>query len=85
MFKRKLQAVINRLEDDKSAVKRTIINNLKKLDELDAEYVEDQYGTEVVDAEVYEVALGIERSKGFGAGINYALERLNMLKESVKQ
>tara|TARA_Y100000114_G_scaffold157042_1_gene186715 strand:- start:2039 stop:2296 length:258 start_codon:yes stop_codon:yes gene_type:complete len=83
MDKRKLQAVINRIEDDISALKHLLNSKYKKREQLDVETMEDQYGYEVIDVEVYHIDLEIESINGNIDAYEDVLKRLNMLKESI--
>ena len=87
MNKRKLQAVINRIENDMSAIKHLLKSQYKrrenlKLDGYD-EVIQDQYGHEVIDTKVYHIDLEIENIKGNIGAYEDVLERLDMLKESI--
>ena len=84
MDKRKLQAVINRIEDDISALKHLLKSKYKKREQLDVETMEDQYGYEVIDVEVYHIDLEIESINGNIGAYEDVLKRLDMLKESIK-
>jgi len=85
MDKRKLQAVINRIEDDISALKHLLNSKYKKREQLDVETMEDQYGYEVIDVEVYHIDLEIESINGNIGAYEDVLKRLNMLKESINK
>jgi len=79
-----LETIINTLKLEKSRLGRSLTYDIDKFDELDSEYIEDQYGNQVVATNAYEMALEIERSKGYIDGINSALEYLTDLKERVR-
>ena len=83
MDKRKLQAVINRIEDDINALKHLLKSKYKRREQLDLEIVQDQYGYEVIDVEVYHIDLDIESIKGNIGAYEDVLKRLYMLKESI--
>ena len=85
MDKRKLQAVINRIEDDVSALNHLLKSKYKRREQLDLEIVQDQYGHEVIDVEVYHIDLDIESIKGNIGAYEDVLKRLYMLKESINK
>ena len=86
MDKRKLQAVINRIEDDISALKHLLKSQYKRREQLDLniEIVQDQYGHEVIDVDVYHIDLEIDNINGSIGAYEDVLKRLDMLKESIK-
>jgi len=90
MDKRKLQAVINRLEDDINALKFILKKEYKERDKIvtninsDIEYYDEQVCENVVNSSIYEIDLEIESTKGCISANEDVLERLEMLKESIK-
>jgi len=84
MIKRKLQAVINRLEDDKKAMQYLLKSKYKKREEVDVDVIKDQYGNEVVDVDAYHIDLEIENINGCISAYNDCVGRLKMLIESIK-
>ena len=84
MDKRKLQAVINRIEDDVNALKYLLKSKYKKREQLDLSIVQDQYGHEVIFVDVYHIDLEIDNINGSIEAYEDVLKRLNMLKESIK-
>ena len=89
MDKRKLQAVINRIEDDINALKHLLKSQYKRRNKLELngydEVMQDQYGHEVVDVDVYHIDLEIDNIKGSIGAYEDVLKRLNMLKESINK
>ena len=83
MNKRKLQAVINRIQDDVSALETLLKSKYEKREQLDVETMEDQYGHEVIDVEVYHIDLEIESINGSIGAYEDVLKRLDMLIESI--
>ena len=87
MIKRKLQAVINRIEDDVNALKHLLKSKYKKREQIDVDVFVDIFaGTgddEVVNVEAYNIDLEIESINGNIEGLNDAINRLEMLKESI--
>ena len=88
MDKRKIQSVINRIENVMNAIKHLFRSQYKRREKLELngydEVMQDQYGHEVIDTEVYHVDLHIECAKGNIGAYEDVLKRLNMLKESIK-
>ena len=84
MHRRKLQAVINRLEDDVKALQHLLKSKYKKREELDDEELFDQYDQQVIDAEVYHIDLEIENLNGCISAYDDAIGRLKMLQESIE-
>ena len=83
MDKRKLQAVINRIEDDMNAIKHLLKSDYKRRDKVDVDvlvYQDDEY----IDVEAYHIDLHIESAKGHIGAYEDVLKKLNMLKESIK-
>ena len=89
MDKRKLQAVINRIEDDISALNHLLKSQYKKREKLELnvydEVMQDQYGHEVIDVDVYHIDLEIESINGNIGAYEDCIKRLNMLKESINK
>ena len=87
MIKRKLQAVINRIEDDVNALKHLLKSKYKKREQIDVDVFVDIFaGTgddEVVNVEAYNIDLEIESINRNIEGLNDAINRLDMLKESI--
>ena len=83
MDKRKLQAVINRIEDDISALKHLLKSQYKRREKVDVDVIVDQYDNEVIDIEAYHIDLHIECTKGNIGAYEDVLKRLNMLKDSI--
>ena len=83
MDKRKLQAVINRIEDDISALKNLLNSQYKRREKIDVDVIVDQYDNEVIDVEAYHIDLHIECTKGNIDAYEDVLKRLDMLKESI--
>ena len=83
MIKRKLQAVINRLSDDKGMLKRALNDYYNVREEVDLGQMFDSNGDEVVNVETYHIDLKIESAGGYVEGLDEAIKRLEMLKESI--
>jgi len=83
MNKRKLQAVINRINDDVNALETLLKSKYEKREQLDVEIMKDQYDYEVIDLEVYHIDLEIESINGSIGAYEDVLKRLDMLKESI--
>jgi len=84
MDKRKLQAVINRIEDDINALKHLLNSQYKRRDKVDVDvlvYQDDEY----IDVEAYHIDLHIECTKGNIDAYKDVLKRLEMLKESINK
>lgn len=83
MIKRKLQAVINRLEDDikntKSGVLQIIKEDLKMLQTMPKHLQTQKDFTKIAQLECEE-----SEFEGFINGIEFAIDKLEMLKESIK-
>ena len=84
MNQRKLQPVINRIEDDVNALKYLLKRKYKKREQYDLSIVQDQYGHEVIFVDVYHIDLEIDNINGSIEAYEDVLKRLNMLKESIK-
>jgi hypothetical protein len=82
MIKRKLQAVINRLSDDKGMLKRALNDYYDEREEaeLDFEPISDTWE---ISEQMYELDRKIESAEGYVEGLNEAIKRLEMLKESI--
>ena len=82
MMKRKLQAVINRLEDDRGMLERALNDfyNEREEAELDFEPISDTWE---ISEEMYELDRKIESAEGYVEGLNEAIKRLEILKESI--
>jgi hypothetical protein len=85
MDKRKLQAVINRIEDDISALKHWLKSQYKRREKVDVDVIVDQYDNEVIGVEAYHIDLHIECVRGNIDAYEDILKRLNMLKESINK
>ena len=83
MIKRKLQAVINRLEDDKKAMQYLLKDKYKKRETIDTDILRDQYDNEVVDVDAYHIDLEIENINGCISTYDDCVGRLKMLIESI--
>ena len=83
MNARKIKGVINRIESDRAYWKSELRKRIDEFEQLDNNYLTDQYGTKVVDVEVYEIDLQIENIRGYISGLNNALDKLKMLVESI--
>tara|TARA_R100000742_G_C4229926_1_gene51730 strand:+ start:268 stop:525 length:258 start_codon:yes stop_codon:yes gene_type:complete len=83
MIKRKLQAVINRLEDDKAHIKRALKDWYNEFDEADSNF-ERISDTWEISEEMFELDRKIESAEGYVEGLDEAIKRLEMLKESIK-
>tara|TARA_R110000824_G_scaffold330735_1_gene517495 strand:- start:174 stop:440 length:267 start_codon:yes stop_codon:yes gene_type:complete len=84
MHKRKIKAVINRIEDDRKAMQYLLKSKYKKREELDDEILYDQYEQHVIDVEVYHIDLEIESICGSVSAYDDCVGRLKMLIESIK-
>jgi len=84
MHKRKIQAVINRIEDDKKAMQYLLKSKYKKRETIDTDVLRDQYDNEVVDVEAYHIDLEIENINGSISAYDDCVGRLKMLIESIK-
>ena len=80
---RKIKGVINRIESDSAYWKSELRKRIDEFEQLDNNYLTDQYGTKVVDVEVYEIDLQIENIRGYISGLDNALDKLKMLSESI--
>jgi hypothetical protein len=85
MDKRKLQAVINRIQDDVNALETLLKSKYEKREQLDVDVIQDQYGNEVVDVDAYHIDLEIDNINGSIGAYEDVLKRLNMLKESINK
>ena len=87
MNKRKLQAVINRIQDDVNALETLLKSKYKKREKSElngyTEVMQDQYGHEVIDVDVYHIDLEIESINGSIGAYEDVLKRLDMLIESI--
>ena len=83
MNARKIKGVINRIESDRDYWKSELRKRIDEFEQLDNNYLTDQYGTKVVDVEVYEIDLQIENIRGYISGLDNALDKLKMLSESI--
>lgn len=84
MNQRKIQAVINRIEDDVNALKYLLKSKYKKREEVDVDVIIETNFNEVVHVDVYHIDLEIERINANIEAYEDVLKRLNMLKESIK-
>ena len=82
MIKRKIQAVINRLEDDKGFVKRGLNDWYNEFNEADSNF-ERISDTWEISEEMYELDRKIENAEGYVEGLDDAIKKLEMLKESI--
>ena len=82
MIERKLQAVINRLSDDKGMLKRALNDyyNEREEAELDFEPISDTWEISEV---MYELDRKIESAEGYIEGLNDSIKKLEMLKKSI--
>ena len=82
MIERKLQAVINRLSDDKGMLKRALNDyyNEREEAELDFEPISDTWE---ISEEMFEIDRKIESAQGYVEGLDEAIKKLEMLKESI--
>jgi len=82
MIKRKLQAVINRLSDDKGFIKKALNDfyNEREEAELNFEPISDTWE---ISEEMYELDRKIENAEGYVEGLDEAIKKLKMLKESI--
>ena len=81
-MKRKLQAVINRLSDDKGMLKRALNDyyNEREEAELDFEPISDTWE---ISEKMYELDRKIESAEGYVEGLDDAIKKLEILKESI--
>jgi len=84
MHKRKIQAVINRIEDDKKAMQYLLKSKYKKRETIDTDVLRDQYDNEVVDVDAYHIDLEIESINGSISAYDDCVGSLKMLLESIK-
>tara|TARA_R110001599_G_scaffold39461_1_gene120732 strand:+ start:466 stop:732 length:267 start_codon:yes stop_codon:yes gene_type:complete len=84
MHKRKLQAVINRIEDDRKALQHLLKSKYKKRETIDTDVLRDQYDNEVVDVDAYHIDLEIDNIFGSISAYDDCVGRLKMLVESIK-
>jgi|TARA_R100000482_G_C5109637_1_gene139844 archaellum component FlaC len=82
MMKRKIQAVINRLEDDKGFIKRAIKDWYNEYEEADSNF-ERMLDTWEISEEMFEIDRKIESAEGYVEGLDEAIKRIKMLKESI--
>ena len=89
MNARKIKGVINRIGDDISALNHLLKSQYKKREKLELngydEVMQDQYGHEVIDVDVYHIDLEIESINGNIGAYEDCIKRLNMLKESINK
>ena len=78
MNARKIKGVISRIESDKTYWKSELRKSIDEFEQLD-----NNYSPKVVDTEVYEIDLQIERIRGYISGLDNALDKLKMLSESI--
>ena len=78
MNARKIKGVINRIESDRDYWKSELRKSIDEFEQLD-----NNYSPKVVDTEVYEIDLQIERIRGYISGLDNALDKLKMLIESI--
>tara|TARA_R100001443_G_scaffold108461_2_gene118902 strand:- start:611 stop:1102 length:492 start_codon:yes stop_codon:yes gene_type:complete len=87
MNARKTKGVINRIESDRVYWRSELRKSIDEREKLELngydEVMQDQYGHEVIDTEVYEIDLQIERIRGYISGLDNALDKLKMLSESI--
>ena len=87
MNARKIKGVINRIESDRDYWKSELRKSIDEREKLELngydEVMQDQYGHEVIDTEVYEIDLQIENIRGYISGLDNALDKLKMLSESI--
>lgn len=87
MFKRKLQGCINRLKDELKIAKNRLKREMKERENITDNPADRfrQYSeyTNELHSELYEIDITIESMRGFVQGLEFAIERLNMLKESI--
>lgn len=87
MNARKIRGVINRIESDRVYWRSELRKSIDEREKLELngydEVMQDQYGHEVIDTEVYEIDLQIERIRGYISGLDNALDKLKMLSESI--
>ncbi len=81
-MKRKIQAVINRLEDDKGFIKRAIKDWYNEYEEADSNF-ERMLDTWEISEEMFEIDRKIESAEGYVEGLDEAIKRIKMLKESI--
>ena len=82
MIKRKLQAVINRLEDDKGFIKKALNDWYDEFNEADSNF-ERISDTWEISEEMFELDRKIENAEGYVEGLDDAIKKLEMLKESI--
>ena len=82
MMKRKIQALINRLEDDKGFIKRAIKDWYNEYEEADSNF-ERMLDTWEISEEMFEIDRKIESAEGYVEGLDEAIKRIKMLKESI--
>ncbi len=82
MIKRKLQAVINRLEDDKGFITRALKDWYNEFNEADSNF-ERISDTWEISEEMFELDRKIENAEGYVEGLDDAIKKLEMLKESI--
>ncbi len=82
MIKRKLQAVINRLKDDKGFITRALKDWYNEFNEADSNF-ERISDTWEISEEMFELDRKIENAEGYVEGLDDAIKKLEMLKESI--
>ena len=82
MMKRKLQAVIIRLQDDKGFIKRAIKDWYNEYEEADSNF-ERISDTWEISEEMFEIDRKIESAQGYVEGLDDAIKKLEILKESI--
>ena len=85
MDKRKLQAVINRIKSDKDGMGFTLNKLIKERSQLDDDMLYDQYGSEVIDGEVYGADIEIGKITGYIDCSMSVIKKLDMLMESINK
>lgn len=85
MNKRKLQAVINRIQDDVNALETLLKSKYKKREQLDVDVIKVfNLRGEAVHVDAYHIDLEIKSIDGSIGAYGDVLKRLDMLKESIK-
>ena len=89
MHKRKIQAVINRIEDELKISKNRLRREMKEREDI-TDNPSDRFRqyseyTNELHSELYEIDIEIESMRGFIQGLEYALEKLDMSKEAINK
>lgn len=84
MNKRKLQGLINRIEDDVNALKYLLKSKYKKREEVDVDVIIETNFNEVVHVDVYHIDLEIERINANIEAYEDVIKKVEMLKESIE-